>query len=163
VWYNQFIPHERGRLRRHPCKSNLQDKLETCHCRDWKKTAFSVYSIATRIKFSTAFRSRRALNAEAPLSSTAIHVCPGILGGDEWNSGGYNPNLDLLVVPAVDHWCSMIKKDKEPPSVEKANAGGRAVLWRPLQWPLRTVIPFPRRAGRLTGFTAATGKERWRL
>jgi len=160
VWYNQFIPHD-------------VDDYDVIHVNPIFKINSRPAIAATgkdgvlrvldrdshKILYSVPFTTR--LNAEAPLSSTAIHVCPGILGGDEWNSGGYNPNLDLLVVPAVDHWCSMIKKDKDPPSVEKANAGDVRYFGGPFNGP-KDRDPFSEARGRLTGFTAATGKERWR-
>ncbi len=42
----------------------------------------------------------------------------------------YSPKLSLLVVPANDQWCSMNMKDKEPPSVEKANTGEKSYFRR---------------------------------
>ncbi|HEV1287925.1 MAG TPA: PQQ-binding-like beta-propeller repeat protein, partial [Bryobacteraceae bacterium] len=97
------------------------------------------------------------LNSEAPLSNTPIKVCPGILGGDEWNSGGYSPKLGLIVVPSDDLWCSMNQKDKDPPSIEEANTGKKSYFGGPI-----THGPLSEARGRLSGFDAATGKERWR-
>ena len=34
-----------------------------------------------------------------------IRVCPGLLGGLEWNGPAYNPGTNLLYTPAVD-WCT---------------------------------------------------------
>jgi alcohol dehydrogenase (cytochrome c) len=79
------------------------------------------------------------------------------LGGDEWNSAAYSPKLSLLVVPSDDLWCSMNQKDKDPPSVEKANAGEKNYFGGPISHG-----PLSEARGRLTGFDAATGKERWR-
>ena len=98
------------------------------------------------------------LNTEVPLSTTTpLKVCPGILGGNEWNSGAFSPKLSLLVVPANDQWCTMNMKDKEPPSVEKANASEKSYFGGPIDHGA-----YSGSRGRLTGFDAATGKERWR-
>jgi len=43
-------------------------------------------------------------NVDVPLSSKGTDVCPGILGGVEWNGPAYHPDTNLLYVPAVD-WC----------------------------------------------------------
>ena len=44
-------------------------------------------------------------NVEVPLTSEGVHVCPGVLGGVEWNGPAYNAATNMLYVPAVD-WCS---------------------------------------------------------
>ena len=159
VWYNQFIPHD-------------VDDYDVIHVNPIFKTNSRTAIAATgkdgvlrvldrdshKILYSVPFTTR--LNPEAPLSHTAIQVCPGILGGNEWNSGGYNPQLNLLVVPAVDHWCSMIKKDETPPSVEKANSGEVRYFGGPFTGS-GDRGPFSEARGRLTGFNASTGKELW--
>ena len=160
AWYDQFIPHD-------------VDDYDVIHVNPIFKVNSHAAIAATgkdgvlrvldrdshKILYSVPFTTQ--LNSEAPLSGTPIHVCPGILGGDEWNSAAYNPKLNLLVVPAVDKWCSMIKKDKEPPSVEKANAGEVRYFGGPFSGP-KDRDPFSDARGRLTGFNASTGKERWR-
>ncbi len=160
VWYNQFIPHDVDDYDVIHVNPIFKVNSRPAIASTGKDGVLRVLDRDThKILYSVPFTTR--LNAETPLSSTAIHVCPGILGGDEWNSGGYNPKLDLLVVPAVDHWCSMIKKDKDPPSVEKANAGDVRYFGGPFNGP-KDRDPFSEARGRLTGFDAATGKERWR-
>ena len=108
-----------------------------------------------KIVYSVPFTTQ--LNSEVPLTTTPIKVCPGILGGDEWNSAAYSPKLSLLVVPSDDLCCSMNQKDKDPPSIEKANTGEKSYFGGPI-----THGAFTEGRGRLTGFDAATGKERWR-
>ena len=108
-----------------------------------------------KIVYAVPFTTQ--LNSEVPLTTTPIKVCPGILGGDEWNSAAYSPKLSLIVVPSDDLYCSMNQKDKEPPSIEKANTGEKSYFGGPI-----THGAFTEGRGRLTGFDAATGKERWR-
>lgn len=52
--------------------------------------------------YQTPVTTRR--NVDAPLTSAGTVVCPGILGGVEWNGPAYHPGTGLLYVPAVD-WC----------------------------------------------------------
>jgi alcohol dehydrogenase (cytochrome c) len=52
--------------------------------------------------YSAAVTTRS--NVDAPLTQAGVAVCPGILGGVEWNGPAYHPGTGLLYVPAVD-WC----------------------------------------------------------
>ncbi len=52
--------------------------------------------------YATAVTTRS--NVDAPLTREGVAVCPGILGGVEWNGPAYHPGTGLLYVPAVD-WC----------------------------------------------------------
>jgi alcohol dehydrogenase (cytochrome c) len=51
----------------------------------------------------------------------------------------------------------MNQKDADPPSIEEANSGKKSFFGGPI-----THGPLSEARGRLTGFDAATGKERWR-
>jgi alcohol dehydrogenase (cytochrome c) len=53
-------------------------------------------------------------NADEPLTADGVHVCPGYLGGVQWNGPAYNPDTGLLYVPAVD-WCSVFFGDPDLP------------------------------------------------
>ena len=156
LWYNQFIPHDVDDYdithvnpifkagSRNLIASSGKDGILRVVDRDTHKV---VYSVPFTMQ----------LNGEKPMTNTPLKVCPGILGGDEWNSGAYSPKLGLLVIPANDQWCSMNMKDKEPPSIEQANAGEKSYFGGPIDHGA-----FTEARGRLTGFDAATGKERWR-
>ncbi len=37
-----------------------------------------------------------------------VHFCPGPVGGDEWNTPGYDPTTNLIISGAVD-WCDTVK------------------------------------------------------
>jgi alcohol dehydrogenase (cytochrome c) len=45
-------------------------------------------------------------DAGAPLTREGTHMCPGYLGGVQWNGPAFNPDTGLLYVPAID-WCSV--------------------------------------------------------
>jgi len=53
-------------------------------------------------------------NVDLPLTPEGVHVCPGYLGGVQWNGPAYNPGTGLLYVGAVD-WCSVFFVDPEAP------------------------------------------------
>jgi alcohol dehydrogenase (cytochrome c) len=50
-------------------------------------------------------------NAEAPVTETGTHVCPGTQGGSEWNGAAYDPDTNMFYVGAVD-WCATLKGSK---------------------------------------------------
>ena len=156
LWYNQFIPHDVDDYDITHVNPIFKVNSRTMIASSGKDGVLRVVDGDThKIVYSVPFTTQ--LNSEAPLSNTPIKVCPGILGGDEWNSAAYSPKLSLIVVPSDDLYCSMNQKDKDPPSVEQANAGEKSYFGGPI-----THGAFTEGRGRLTGFDAATGKERWR-
>jgi alcohol dehydrogenase (cytochrome c) len=156
LWYNQFIPHDVDDYDVTHVNPIFKINSRTVIASTGKDGMLRVTDRDThKILYSVPFVTR--LNAEAPIGATPIRVCPGTLGGDEWNSGGYNPKLNLLVVPGNDKWCSMVQKDAVPPSIEKATSGSIRYFGGPIDHG-----PLSEARGRLTGFDAATGKVRWR-
>ena len=156
LWYNQFIPHDVDDYDITHVNPIFKVNSRTMIASSGKDGVLRVVDGEThKLVYSVPFTTQ--LNAEVPLTTSPMRVCPGILGGDEWNSGAFSPKLNLLVMPANDQWCSTNMKDKEPPSVEKANAGEKSYFGGPIDHGA-----FSGARGRLTGFDAATGKERWR-
>lgn len=43
-------------------------------------------------------------NVDKPVTQEGMLVCPGVLGGVEWNGPAFNPDTNLIYVGAVD-WC----------------------------------------------------------
>jgi hypothetical protein len=80
---------------------------------------------STDILYSVPFTNR--INAEAPVSTTPVRVCPASLGGQEWNGSAYHVKLNVLVAPATD-WCAEFKKYLRAGSGEGTLS--RLVLWR---------------------------------
>jgi alcohol dehydrogenase (cytochrome c) len=100
--------------------------------------------------YEVAITTRQNVDAEPTVAGT--HICPGLLGGMEWNGPAYNPKTGALLVATVD-WCGTFNKTDSPPKFEP-NAhyyGG-------------SVSPDPRdqAKGWLYAFDAATGTARWR-
>jgi alcohol dehydrogenase (cytochrome c) len=53
-------------------------------------------------------------NAEASATVEGVHICPGLLGGQEWSSSTYVPDERMVIAPMVD-WCGTVHHDKAPP------------------------------------------------
>jgi len=158
VWYRQFIPHDvhdydvshvapvfkasiNGSTR-NVIASTGKDGLLRLLDRDSKDLIYSV-----------PFTTRS--NVEAPVTQTPVRVCPGTLGGQEWNGSSYYAKQNLLIVPATD-WCAEFSKDATAPDPEKEHThafyfGGQTKF-----------DPWSAARGRLTAFDASTGQEKWR-
>ena len=99
----------------------------------------------------------RRENADVPLSSAAaVHFCPGISGGVEWNGAAFSAAANAFFVGAVD-WCAtaqLSKKETVPP------AGSP---WFGTDEPISKILDPPDQArGWLTSFDAETGVVRWK-
>jgi hypothetical protein len=51
----------------------------------------------------------RRQNTELPITKDGVHVCPGPLGGVQWNGPAFNPRTNMLYVASVD-WCGTFRK-----------------------------------------------------
>jgi alcohol dehydrogenase (cytochrome c) len=158
VWYRQFVPHDvhdydvshvapvfkttiSGSIR-NVIASTGKDGLLRLLDRDSKDMIYSV-----------PFTNR--VNAEAAVTRTPLRVCPGTLGGQEWNGSAYYAKQNMLIVPATD-WCAEFNKDATAPDPQKEHThafyfGGETKF-----------DPWSAARGRLTAFDASTGREKWR-
>ena len=97
-------------------------------------------------------------NVEAPLSREhAVHFCPGMGGGTEWNGAAFSPPTDTLFVGAVD-LCAHVQLVREltVPSAGQVwfgSAGSMADM----------IDPADSAHGWLTAFDAETGHVRWKF
>lgn len=156
AWYNQFISHDVHDYDITHVNPVFKIHSRTAIASTGKDGVLRVVDREShKVLYSVPFVTRT--NAEARTSLSPVQACPGPLGGDEWNSAAYNPTLNLLVVPANDEWCGQLVKDKEPPVVETALTGETRYFGGPIG-----LGPYAEARGRLTGFDAASGKERWR-
>lgn len=89
------------------------------------------------------------LNHQVEPTLEGVRICPGLMGGVEWNSPGYDPVNNALTVGAVD-WCSTVFV--EDPPVYKAGeiySGG-------------SFKADSAGSGWITSLDATTGKVRWK-
>jgi alcohol dehydrogenase (cytochrome c) len=97
-------------------------------------------------------------NVDVPLSrDSLVRFCPGFLGGSEWNSASYSPQVNTLFVGAVD-WCVAVQLKRD--TVEFPATG---TAW--FGSVKDTGIKFDTVSlakGWLTAFDAENGLARWR-
>jgi alcohol dehydrogenase (cytochrome c) len=158
AWYRQFVPHDvHDYDLSHVApmfKANIDGSPRNVVASTGKDGLLRLVDRDSRkVIYSVPFTNR--VNIEVPITTTPVRVCPGTLGGEEWNGAAYDPQKALLVVPATD-WCAAFSKDTTAPDPEKEHThawyfGGQTKF-----------DPWSEARGRLTGFDAATGTERWR-
>jgi alcohol dehydrogenase (cytochrome c) len=91
-------------------------------------------------------------NVDAEPSVNGTHICPGLLGGMEWNGPAYNSNTGTLFVASVD-WCGTFNKSDKPPDFAlNAHYYGGSV----------TPDPRDKAKGWLYAIDAGSGQVRWR-
>ncbi len=83
-------------------------------------------------------------NAGAPLTREGAYMCPGYLGGVQWNGASFSRQTNLLYVPSID-WCSVFFEKPETP-----RGGGFEM------------DPLDKAAGWLTAVDPTSGTVRWR-
>jgi alcohol dehydrogenase (cytochrome c) len=91
-------------------------------------------------------------NTEAPVTVEGLHICPGLLGGQEWSSSAYDPKRRLVIAPMVD-WCGTVHHDPEAPvhKVGEHYYGGRI-----------DQDPIASARGVLAAIDVASGAVRWK-
>jgi len=106
-----------------------------------------------KVLYSLPFTTRE--NAEGSIGRSFTHVCPGLLGGHEWNGAAYSPRLSALFVPATD-WCNQIRRAAQPPDPQAEKERGQ-FFGGDFQFD-----PWAEAQGWLTAFDAETGATLWR-
>ena len=90
-------------------------------------------------------------NADKPVTTTPIRVCPGVFGGLEWNGPAYSPAANMLYAAAVD-WCTTFMAFDDARHIPgKLYMGGTFNL-----------DPPARSQGWLTAVDASTGAVKWK-
>jgi alcohol dehydrogenase (cytochrome c) len=86
-------------------------------------------------------------------TATPTHVCPGLLGGQEWSSTAYDPKRGLTFSPMVD-WCGMVSHEATQPEhkVGVHFYGGKIEQ-----------DPIDQARGVLSAVDVAAGKLRWKF
>jgi len=91
-------------------------------------------------------------NADRATTATPVHVCPGLLGGQEWSSTALDSPRGIAILPMVD-WCGMASHVATPP-VHKVGDhfyGGEIKQ-----------DPIDQGRGVLAAVDVASGKVRWK-
>ncbi len=86
------------------------------------------------------------LNTDKPLvPGVEMRVCPGTLGGAEWNGPAFDPSTKTLFVNSVD-WCGTFK-----PQTSAGSTFGGSLKFDPIE----------QVTGWVHGFDAVTGAQKW--
>ena len=94
----------------------------------------------------------RQENTEAPVTVEGVHICPGLLGGQEWSSSAYDPQRKITIAPMVD-WCGTAHRDAAAPvyKVGEHYYGGKI-----------DQDPIDQARGVLAAIDVTSGKLRWK-
>ena len=158
AWYYQAVPHDvRDYDLTHVAPvftTTVGGQQRTVIALTGKDGLLRVLDRDTRnVHYSTPFTTRE--NADGPLGTSFTHVCPGLLGGHEWNGAAYSPRLGALFVPATD-WCNQLRPAAQPPDPQAEKRRGQ-FFGGEFQFD-----PWANARGWLTALDAATGAPRWR-
>lgn len=85
-----------------------------------------------------------------PREDKPIHVCPGVLGGTQWNGPAYSPVTGTLYVNSVD-FCAQLQLIKQEYVAGDIFMGGKFIL-----------DPADKATGWTYAFDAATGAVKWK-
>lgn len=101
-------------------------------------------------------------NADAPMTTTGTHYCPGVTGGSEWNGAAWSPAARLVYVNSVD-WCVTVKLTKLA-SIKNINAAskvesGAAAFGGGIPVP----DPLTKAYGWTTAVDPADGRAKWHV
>jgi PQQ-dependent dehydrogenase (methanol/ethanol family) len=88
-------------------------------------------------------------NTNDEITAAGVHVCPGWLGGVEWNGAAYSPSEKMLFINSV-HLCGIYKKAEEPFTEGAPYYGGEFIA-----------DPLGAAYGWTRGFDAASGHPVW--
>jgi alcohol dehydrogenase (cytochrome c) len=156
IWSRQFVPHDThdwdltqtGPLLRADVKGKSRDIIlvsgKDGHLR-------AVDRNSSEILYDLAIS--RQENTDKAATATPAHVCPGLLGGQEWSSTAYDPKQGIAFSPMVD-WCGTVVHEATPP-VHQAGVhfyGGKI-----------DQDPIDQARGVLGALDVASGTLRWRL
>ncbi len=103
-WYFQLVPHDQ-----HDYDLGAAPALITT--RSGKKLAvvsgkngylYALDRATHGLVYKVAVTTVR--NADAAPTTAGVHVCPGWVGGSEWNGAAYDKTDDLIIV-GTDDWC----------------------------------------------------------
>ena len=158
AWYYQAVPHDvRDYDLTHvgPVFATTVDGRQlTVIALTGKDGLMRVLDRDTRnVLYSVPFTTRE--NTTGPIGTSFTHVCPGVLGGHEWNGAAYSPRLSALFVPATD-WCNQIRSAAQPPDPQAEKKRGH-FFGGDFEFD-----PWAKAQGWLTAFDATTGATRWR-
>jgi len=153
IWYYQATPHDTHdwdltQVSPH-FTAEAKGKSRSLVVVTGKDGLLRVFDRATHELIYEVPVTRRE-NATAPPTVDGVHVCPGTLGGVQWNGLAFSPRTNMLYVPSVE-WCGTYKKAETLRYVEGLSYLGGSYSFDPVQ----------DARGWLTAVDASSGVIRW--
>jgi PQQ-dependent dehydrogenase (methanol/ethanol family) len=114
----------------------------------------------TNGKLLTKTPTTTIANADAPISTSGTHYCPGVTGGSEWNGAAWNPATSLVYVNSVD-WCVTVKRSTLPSMTNINDLASKT----PASFGGGIPLPDPMTGayGWTTAIDPATGAAKWHV
>ncbi len=104
------------------------------------------HQLMARRELSRRSNDMLPLPIDSAQGGDGLHVCPGVVGGVEWNGPAFDPSNGLVFVNSVD-WCVTLTVEKTP--------NGSTIGGVPL------IDPPEEARGSLRAFDAVTGEQKW--
>ena len=154
VWWKQFVPHDVrdwDLSQTSPLfTADFQGKPRNIVVVSAKDGRLRLVDRDTHEVLSDLAISKQE-NGDAPVTVEGTHICPGLLGGQEWSSSAYDPDRKLVISPMVN-WCGTAHRAAEAPEykVGEHYYGGKI-----------DQDPIDQARGVLAGIDVSSGQLRW--
>jgi PQQ-dependent dehydrogenase (methanol/ethanol family) len=148
AWYVQQVPHDTHDWDT-AAAPTLFDQDGKSYMAVGNKEGYLYLYDGTRHQLISRSEVTEHSNVDAEITSSGVHVCPGWMGGVEWNGAAYSPSDKMLFINSV-HLCGTYTRAATPFVEGAAYYGGDFDAD-----PLTTAYGWTR------GFDAATGTELW--
>jgi alcohol dehydrogenase (cytochrome c) len=148
-WYVQMLPHDvhDWDMAAPPVLFTTSDGKSMFAAAGKDANIYGVDRTTHQIVYATA--GARRSNVSAIPTTSGTHICPGVLGGSEWNGPAYDQKDNLLIVP-MDDWCATLKLGSTRYIPGGFYFGGSYVN-----------DPYTQARGKLTALDPASGKIKW--
>ncbi|ACB94843.1 pyrroloquinoline quinone-dependent dehydrogenase [Beijerinckia indica] len=117
VWAHQFVPHDEhdwDLSQTSPLVSvDIEGKPHNLIVVSGKDGRVRLVDRDTHGIFADLAISKQE-NTDIPVTVDGVHICPGLLGGQEWSSSAYDPQRKITISPMVD-WCGTVHHDATAP------------------------------------------------
>ena len=129
VWWEQFFPHDEhdwDLSQVSPLiRADFQGKPRNIVVVSGKDGRLRLVDRDTHEVLSDLAISKQE-NTDAPVTVEGVHICPGLLGGQEWSSSAYDPDRRIVISPMVN-WCGTAHRSAETPvhKVGEHHYGGK--------------------------------------
>ncbi|HEX3466431.1 MAG TPA: PQQ-binding-like beta-propeller repeat protein, partial [Candidatus Elarobacter sp.] len=149
-WYVQMLPHDvhDWDMAAPPVLFTTPDGKSMFAAASKDGNIYGVDRATHKIVYATAGVRRKNVHAVPTLAG--VFVCPGVLGGSEWNGPAYDEHDNLLITP-MDDWCATIKLGSTRYTPGGFYFGGSYVG-----------VPYTQAGGSLTAIDPASGAVKWK-